>query len=139
VKRFLPILIILGAVGFFVHRHWETLRPRVPPIFDPVIAAVTGEPASRNPTPPGAPTPLPRTGLVAPPGFLYMLERVSQTTDTGVVAVIPGEQVRLMQRQPNGRVRITTGKHDFEVKESQVTQDYDLAQFARARAGFPPQ
>ncbi len=138
-QRFLPILIILGAAGFFLHRHWDAVRSKVEPIAQPVISAVTGERATREPDAPPAPTPLPRTGLVAPPGFLYMLDRVSRTTGDGVVAVIPGEQVRLMQRIPNGRVRITTGRHDFDVKESQVTQDFDLAQAARVRAGLPPQ
>jgi hypothetical protein len=139
VQRTVSILVILGAAGFFLHRHWDSVRPKVDPIVQPVISAVTGEPAPHGPEILPGPTPLPRTGLVAPPGFLYMLERVSQTTDTGVVAVIPGEQVRIMQRKPNGRLRITTGRHDFEVKESQVTQDFDLAQTARVRAGIPPQ
>jgi hypothetical protein len=135
-KRFLSIVVILGALGYFAHRYWPTIAPTVEPIVQPVISAVTGEPARQTgelPLPPQ----LPRTGQVAPPGFLYMLERASKNTNEGVVAVIPGEQVRLMQRMSGGRVRITTGKHDFEVKESQVTKDYDLAQAARYRAGIP--
>ncbi len=138
-KHLVPVLIILGAIAFFVHRHWSTVGPKVDPIIQPVISAVTGEPTKPRPgTLPSAPE-LPRTGRVAPPGFFYMLERVSKKTDNGVIAVIPGEQVRLMQRKSNGRLRITTGRHDFDIKESQVTQDFDLAQAARVRAGIPPQ
>lgn len=142
-KRFLPILIIVGSLGYFAHRYWDRVGPKVEPIVQPVISAVTGklpEPTPPDRTSPQArhPVELPRTGRIAAPGFLYMLDRVSQTTDTGVVAVIPGEEVRIMQRKPNGRIRITTGKYDFDVKESQVTQDFDLAQAARVRAGIPP-
>lgn len=138
-KRIVPVLIIIGCLAFFAHRHWPTLQPTVDPIIQPVISAITGEPAPKRQEPITMPADLPRTGRVAPPGFFYMLDRVSMKTDTGVVAVIPGEEVRLMQRMSRGRLRITTGKYDFEVKESQVTRDYDLAQFARLQAGIPPQ
>jgi len=137
-KRFVSVLIIVGAAAFFLHRHWATLGPKVEPVFQPIIDAVTGRhPAPEGPGPHDPARQLPRTGRVAAPGFLYMLERVSRTTDSGVVAVIPGEEVRIMQRKSKGRLRITTGRYDFDVQESQVTHDFDLAQAARARAGIP--
>lgn len=60
-----------------------------------------------------------------------MRERVSVTTDSGVIAVVPGEEVRLMQRRSKGRLRVTTGRYDLDVKESQVTTDFDWAQETR--------
>ncbi len=137
-KQLFSLLVIVGAIGFFVHRHWSTLQPKMDPILQPVISAITGEPRQPRPEPVPLPPDQPRTGRTAPPGFFYMLERVSMKTDSGIVAVIPGEEVRLMQRMSKGRLRITTGKYDFEVKESQVTRDYDLAQFARVQAGILP-
>jgi hypothetical protein len=48
---------------------------------------------------------------VAPPGVFYMLDRVSVETRDGVVAVVPGDKVKLLQRKPN-RLKLTTGTFD---------------------------
>jgi hypothetical protein len=64
---------------------------------------------------------------LAKPGIFYMLERVSAETPTGIVAAVPGDEVRLMARNENGTMKITNGKAEFVVKASQVTNDLDLA------------
>jgi hypothetical protein len=69
---------------------------------------------------------------VAPPGVLYMLERVSAETPSGVMAVVPGDEVKLVAR--NGKkLRVVMGGTEFEVNEAQVTNDVAAAQEAERR------
>jgi hypothetical protein len=64
---------------------------------------------------------------LAPPGVFYMLDRVSIENASGVHAINPGEPVNLLQRMKNGRMKVTQGPYDFEVKETQVTNDLEVA------------
>ena len=69
---------------------------------------------------------------LAPPGTFYMLKRVSAETRTGVRAVVPGEQVKLLKR--TGKIlKLTDGTIEFEVDESQVTNDLELAREAERK------
>lgn len=70
---------------------------------------------------------------LAKPGVFYMLERVSAVTDTGVKAVNPGEEVLLLQRLPNKRMKVAIQTATFEVKETQVTNDLEIAQDAERK------
>ncbi len=70
----------------------------------------------------------------APPGYVYMTERVSAETDVGVVALAPGDLVKVLQRKPNGMVKVTNDSADFEVKDSQTTRDTKEAVEAERRA-----
>lgn len=70
---------------------------------------------------------------LAPTDTFYVLERVSFVHDTGVAAVVPGDSVRLVKRNPNGTMKVRAGLHEFEVKESQVTNDLDLARDAERK------
>lgn len=129
------VLVIVALSAFLVHRYWAVIAPNVEPVVQPIVSSIPETPDLEYVPPAYAPgvTQLPRTGRVAPPGSVYMLERVSKQTDNGVVAVVPGEEVRIMQKRDGGNLRVTTGKHDFDVKASQVTKDYDTAQEARVR------
>ena len=133
-------MIIFGTCGYFGYRYWSQHPQQVDAWIAPVIAAVSTQPASpppeqkRGSLPPDSGPPR----RLAPPGIFYMVERVSVTIPTGVIAVEPGEEVRLMQRKKGGRLRITTGRYDLDVKEAQVTNDFDFAQAARQKAGLPP-
>lgn len=76
----------------------------------------------------------------APPGVYYVTERVSVVTGSGIKALSIGEQVKLMQRLPGGKMKVTIetpeyGAADFEVKQSQVTNDLNVAREAE-RADF---
>jgi len=62
-----------------------------------------------------------------------MLDRVSVTVPDGVIAIVPGDLVKLVQRKDNGKLRVTINRADFEVKEEQVTQDPEIAQVAEKR------
>ena len=66
---------------------------------------------------------------LAKPGVFYVLERASIEHATGIAAVVPGEEVRLMMRKDNGVMKVMSvaGKYEFEMKESQLTNDLDLA------------
>jgi len=66
---------------------------------------------------------------LAPPGTYYMVERVSVETTNGVIAMVPGDQVRLVNRNGD-QLRVKTDSAEFEVKETQITNDLDLAQAA---------
>ncbi len=83
--------------------------------------AALAEPSSTpRAAPPVASAPGPR---FAPPGVFYARERVSVETTTGVKALIPGEEVKLMYRYKDGKMRVTDGQSEFVVKPSALTQD----------------
>jgi hypothetical protein len=66
-----------------------------------------------------------------------MVERVSIPHETGVAAAVPGEKVELVKRNPDGtmkvKIRVKTEMYNFDVKESQVTNDLDLAREAERK------
>ena len=68
-------------------------------------------------------------GKVAPGTFL-VIDRASVETNDGVTAIVPGDQVKLLERRKDGTLKVTNGREDFVVKESQVTQDIAVAQNA---------
>ena len=68
-----------------------------------------------------------------PAGQFLVLERVSVETRYGVTAIVAGDLVKLIERRPNGTLRVTNGKDDFVVKESQVTQEVSIAREAERR------
>jgi hypothetical protein len=68
-----------------------------------------------------------------PPGQFLIIERASIETKDGVLAVVPGDTVKLIERRGNGTLVVTNGRNDFTVKESQVTQDVAVAQEAERR------
>ncbi len=84
------------------------------PAFKSKIPVSTGAPGEKH---------------LAKPGIFYVLERASIEHATGVAAVVPGEEVELMNRKGNGvmKVRSTLSKYEFEMKESQLTNDLDMA------------
>lgn len=102
-------------------------------------AGATPEPAIPG-NGPGAPG-LPGAPVVpkhAPPGTFYMLVRAKVTSSTGVKAVNPGEQVKLLERLSNKRLRVTADGADFVVTQSQVTEDGQAAADAERRFRTTP-
>lgn len=69
---------------------------------------------------------------VAPPGYVYVTTRASVETANGIIAVVPGDTVKLLQRK-NGKVRVTNDQADFELKDDQVTLDPEVARAAEKR------
>ncbi len=67
---------------------------------------------------------------LAPVGVFYPLKRISREIRDGVYAVVPGEELRLLKRLPEGRLLLVGGSVEFLVPESHVTNDLKLAQEA---------
>jgi hypothetical protein len=47
-------------------------------------------------------------------------------TNDGVIAVMPGQLVKLLYRNKNGTVRVMLGKQNLEVREDQLTKEQEL-------------
>jgi hypothetical protein len=147
-KGFLTLLV-LAAAGYFGYTYYTDNKVEIDQRGSAVIngegtsgAEPERESTSTLPAAPAAPEFESRIGgpgtatgekEFAPPGIFYVVERVSVMTSNGVKALSPGEEVRLLQRIGKGRMKVTAGKDDFEVKESQVTNDLDLAREAEKR------
>ena len=67
---------------------------------------------------------------LAPPGYYCLLERVSISNDSGVIAFAAGSKLALLSRD-KGKMRLTDGHTDVVVDESIVTNDLDIADMAR--------
>ncbi|HZH98386.1 MAG TPA: hypothetical protein VEX38_05395 [Fimbriimonadaceae bacterium] len=146
--RQLLTLIILAAGAYFGYQYY---LEHYAPSASPGAQEETGEVApggTSAPAPgvaaPATPKPfvsrisIPQVAAgekpLAPPGVYYMLDRASVETKAGIRAVVPGDQVKLLQRKA-GKVKVTDGVADYEVKDTQVTNDLILAQQAE-RAEF---
>jgi hypothetical protein len=147
--RLLLVLILAGAgyLGYHYYvDHKEDVDQRIAALLHRESASgETSAPSDDSgSTAAAAPAPAPRgptfeskiaggsaaTGEKAPPGVYYVVKRVSVLTNNGVKALAPGEKVKLLQKLADGRMNVTTGDADFEVKDSQVTNDLDLAREA---------
>ncbi len=150
------ILLALAALAFFgwnyYKKHQDEINPHIPWLAKSSDAA-GGEDNPAGPLTPvegprGAAQPPPREPFVskiqvpvvpdgqkpmAPPGYVYITERVSAQTAHGVIAVVPGDLVKILQRKSNGTVKVTNDQVDFEVKESQTTRDTQTAIEAEMR------
>ena len=134
-------MIVLGAAGYLGYNFYtDRLRdsaengdassetaesaPHTPGSSAPGVSTAA-MPAfkSRIDVPPAT---VPGEKRLAPPGVFYMLDRVVVETRHGVVAVVPGDKVNLLQRKPD-RLKLTTGTVDFEVPLEKVTNDIDVA------------
>lgn len=132
--RQLFVLIVLAAAGYVGYNYYqEHYKPAAP---EPAVEAAPAEPppmqtAPPTPAPPAFKSRIPGADApgekrTAPPGIYYMVERVSAETKNGIIAVVPGDEVKLLKRDGN-TLKVTIGAADFEVKETQVTNDLDRA------------
>ena len=151
--RPLFFLIVLAALGFLGWKYYQGTLPlpqkEIPEDAQPARSSERTLPAARA-------TPAPAVFKsrihtedavtegeknVAPPGVLYILERVAAQTKDGIIAVVPGDEVKLVRRAGD-KVHVSLGGAEFEVKESQVTRELALAQEAErkdfARRNGPP-
>jgi hypothetical protein len=129
--RLIITLLVIAAAGYV---GWTVYQDKLAKQTEPsaeTATTTTGDssaPTSANPSKGESPPRAPAEKRIAPPGVYYMLDRVTVEHSNGIAAAVPGNQVKLMQRKGNGVVKVTTGQFDFEVKESQLTNDIDLAQ-----------
>ena len=137
-------LIIIAAAGYLGYTYYTTGK------IAGVLAIGSGDvetPAAAPGDAPGAPEKTvrifkskivipdgpPGEKHVAKPGIYYVLERTSIEHATGVAAVVPGEEVVLLSRLGDGVVKVMSGKYEFKLKESQLTNDLDVAQEAERK------
>ena|SRR5688500_3103386 len=147
--RQLIFILALAALGYFgwdyYKKHKETsaastnseVESEAHPAPSPATSALPGPPMPPADIKFVSKIRVPETAAgqkqTAPPGYLYMIARVSVETPNGVIAVVPGDLVKLLQRKRDGTVRVTNDLADFEVKADQVTQDTEVAQMAEKR------
>lgn len=136
-----PVVLALLAAGAYFEREpllglWRQGYDRVSKAAGggATPAPAVSDNGAGAPGMPGAPL-APRN---APPGTFYMLVRAKVTSSTGVKAVNPGEQVKLLERLSNKRLRVTAGGADFVVTQSQVTDDGQAAADAERRFRAAP-
>ena len=67
---------------------------------------------------------------LAPPGFYYLLQRVTAKNGTGFRAANVGEKVVLMKRLANDKMLINVDGAEFVVHKSQLTDDLSVAREA---------
>jgi len=63
---------------------------------------------------------------IAPEGIYFLLERISITTDSGVIADVPGTKVTL-EKDNGTTLAVTDGSNHFDVSNTQITNDLDVA------------
>jgi hypothetical protein len=136
-------LIVVAAIGFLGWQYYEGKLPLPQQGVPEDTAPPETESSVPTPAPPRA-RPVFQSRIrtdtavtegdkkVAPPGVFYMLERVSAETKNGIVAAVPGDEVKLVQRLGD-KLRVSMSGAEFEVKESQVTRDLALAQEAERK------
>jgi len=155
--RNLLVIIILAGAGYygwqayqkdpkFFTKYLPNQAEEAQPAESEEVApeATPGSPAGTAPVPapPAPPTFVSKIVIPSgtnsetqklPPGQFLVLERASVETKDGITAIVPGDLVKLIERRPNGTLKVTNGQYDFVVKESQVTQDVAVARQAEER------
>ena len=132
------VAIVVVAIGYLGWVFYKESRNSAPPALATAAATppqetppvIAPEPASARQTPNIPPRTLtaPKpSSQAAPPGVFYAVERVTVQTATGVKALHPGEEVRLMYRYKDGSLLVTTGHDEFVLKPSALTKDRELA------------
>jgi hypothetical protein len=139
-------LLVIALCAYYGWRFWKS-HPEVFARFLPSQAtsgetepaAPTGSdgapPQVTQPTQPPPPVfaskiVVPEDAEKLPPGEFFVLDRASVETATGVIAVVPGDRVKLLDRKGDGTLKVTNGQADFTLNETQVTQDVATAQAA---------
>jgi hypothetical protein len=145
--RQLFFLVVLAAAGYVVYQFYQerfaSSQREIAPdsvaegpsdLLPAPAPATPAAPVFQSRIRPPAAVAVSETQL-APPGVLYMLERVSAETKNGVTAVVPGDEVRLLKRI-GSKLKVAIGTTELEVKESQVTNNIALARDAEKREFF---
>jgi|GEM_PF-6711295 len=116
--RLIVIILLIGAIGFAAWNYRQTVVERITPLIDssPSEPSVQS-PSGKNPAASSAPP------QIAPPGVFYVKERFAVESETGIKALRPGEEVRLMYRHKDGRMLVTNGRYEFTVKPTVLTRD----------------
>lgn len=115
------VFLTLGYVGFVIWRNQHPPLVQESSIPVPEVAIAVATP---TPIPVATVAPTPARNL-APPGTYFLLRRVSFMTDSGVVGDSPGTKVTMIKG--GNPMKVTDGRNEFEVDQTQVTNDIDIA------------
>jgi hypothetical protein len=77
-----------------------------------------------------APTPVTQKRHLAPEGVLYLIERTSVATASGVIGFQPGTKVALL-RMTGDKLLVSCEEYTFEIAQDKATNDLDLAELVR--------
>jgi hypothetical protein len=144
-RLFASLLVIAAAayIAFVVITRERTPSPETTPEPEGVSGEVAAKPEPETPAEPAFKSKIPISEgspgekHLAPADIFYLIERVSVAQPTGIVAAVPGDKVQLLKRNPNGtmkvKLRVKTEVYEFDVKESQVTNDMDVAREAEKK------
>lgn len=99
-----------------------------------VLVDSAGKSDTLPPSPPSATETLPvmTPQRLAPKGIYYLLQQVSIPTDSGVVGLKPGTLVKQIG-ESNGKLKVKSDDHEFEVERFLLTNDLDIAAAAANR------
>ena len=126
-RNFVIFLLLVAALGYGAYNYRREIVQRVPALAPLVPAEESSSDevaGSVTPTPaPPAPVSPAETPQLAPPGIFYAKERVVVQGDSGIKALRPGEEVRLMYRHKDGRMLVTNGRYEFTVAPASLTRD----------------
>lgn len=134
----LLVIVILAGLGYWqrarlqdfwehtVRQKWQALAPSSTPA--PMWTPAPAPSFSHLPPPPTN-----GEKQHAAPGTFYMTERVKVISRVGIQAVNPGELVKLLERRPDGKMKVTIDHADFIVSPKQVTDDLDVAREAERK------
>src|SRR4051794_33128774 len=136
VKQSIPLLLLVLVLAVCAVLYWK--RDRVVEYYHDVIAATRAPDAPSSPEDLPAPPPVSRLPAPDPagvkqyaaPGTFYVVKRKKLESRVGIQAVTPGELVKLVQRFPDGRLRVTIDNIDFTMLPNEVTTDVDVAREA---------
>jgi hypothetical protein len=153
--RLPSIVISTVATGYLAYVANDEIKPAskvpAPAAAAPVVAyapPATAEPAPAEPAPAApetsapegaptaaetpalvavAPTPAPEPPKIrtAPPGSFFLTRRVSVENSSGIIAILPGEMVKLLYRNKDGTVRVKWGAETLTVPEAQLAREFD--------------
>jgi hypothetical protein len=119
--KFPTIFLTLALVGCDQVERAD--QAQTPPSEEPAPSpAPTPTPAPVAVAPTPTPAPVPR---LAPEGVYYVTQRVDITTDSGVIGVKAGTQVKLV-RKDNTTMVVSDGKQEFPVQSQVLTNDLDV-------------
>lgn len=127
--RLFFIAIILAAIGYLGWVFFHDSRTTPPPVVEGKELPPTqlAPPAVPHTAPPPAAAPIVTNPNAGRPGVFFARERVTRQNATGIKALNPGEEVKLMYRYKDGSMLVTNGQDEFVVKPSSMTKDRPLA------------
>jgi hypothetical protein len=85
-------------------------------------------PLATLPDPPKAPEPPARPPNLLPEGVYVATARLSKITDSGVIAIPMGAQVRVLEEFGGGHVRITDGKVTLDADKNKLSDSRSTAE-----------